>query len=151
ADGRTLLGHRCRTSSPREVRLAQLPARPHAFGEMLRFGEVLLPQARQTHAVLGARSGDDWGLWHGVNARGLAVACLPFRSRLTLDQPPLRGPDLVRLALERCHAAHQAIELLGDLILRHGQGTSGDPDDAAGDTAFLLADAREAFLLAACG
>src|SRR6185295_8582137 len=43
-----------------------------------------------------------------------------------------------------------AVELLGDLILRHGQGLA-DEDGEGRDTAFLLADASEAFLLASCG
>jgi hypothetical protein len=151
ADGRTLLGHRSRTSPPFDARLAQLPGRAYAFGETLRFGDVLLPQARHTYAVLGAGLGDDWGLLHGVNACGLAVACLPFRSRLALERPGLGGPDLVRLALERCRGAHQAVELVADLITRHGQGMPGFPGAEGRDTAFLLADAGEAFLLAGCG
>jgi hypothetical protein len=150
ADGRTLLGHRYRTGSTLDVRLSQMPGRAYAFGEMLRFGDVLVPQVRQTFAVLGAGR-DGWGLLHGVNACGLAVACLPFRSRLSLPNPVLTGPDLVRLALERCHAAHQAVELLGDLNLRHGQGMPEETDDSGHDTAFLLADSAEAFLLAASG
>jgi hypothetical protein len=149
ADGRTLLGHRRRTAWPPDVRLTQLPGRAHAFGEMARFGDVLLPQPRQSFTVLGAGPADGWGLWHGVNAVGLAAACLPFRSRLALDVAPLAGADLVRLTLERCHAAHQAADFVGDLVTRHGQVTPGAAD--GGDAAFLFADAAEAFLLVACG
>src|SRR5262249_28637546 len=127
ADGRTLLGHRSRTSPPFDVRLAQLPGRAYAAGEALRFGDVLLPQPRRTHAVLGAGLSHDGGLLPGVTACGLPVACLPFRSRLALESPALGGPALVRLALERCHGAHQAADLIGDLIPRHGQGTPGLP------------------------
>src|SRR5262245_38431148 len=86
ADGRTLLGHRCRTSPPMDVRLTQLPGRAYVFGESLRFGDILLPQPRRTHTILGAGR-DGWGFLHGVNAGGLAAACLPFRSRLALERP----------------------------------------------------------------
>src|SRR5262249_31431701 len=45
--------------------------------------------------------------------------------------------------------ARQAVELLTDLVCRHGQAPC-EADDAAG-SALLIADGTEAFVLAACG
>ena len=60
----------------------------------------------------------------------------------SLPKPGLTGPDLVRLALERCGSARQALDLLTDLLARHGE---------CGDHNFLLADPHEAYTLEAAG
>jgi hypothetical protein len=77
---------------------------------------------------------------------------VPLRTRLCCDRPGLTGPDLVRLVLERCASSAAAVQLLTDLIGRHGQGAfPGCPDWAGCDHAFLLADARECFAVEAAG
>ena len=61
------------------------------------------------------------------------------------DHPGLLGPELVRLTLERSHSARHAVDVLTDLIGRHGQGRGGD----GGDHIFLIADPEEAFAVEA--
>jgi hypothetical protein len=149
ADGQTLLAHHSRRPAGQAHTLTQQPGRDNAFGESALINGLRLPQPRRTHAVVGARAGRRWGLDHGLNEHGLAAGQVRYRSRLSAPAP-LAGPDLVRLALERCAGALQAVELVGDLIARHGQGEAG-PDGRAADCALLLADRREAFLLVAAG
>ena len=69
---------------------------------------------------------------------------------MRLDAPGLTGCDLVRLALERGPTARQALEALTSLIARHGQGSFAEADDNP-DSAILIADAHEAFLVEASG
>ena len=58
----------------------------------------------------------------------------------------------MRLTLERASAARQAVETTAALITRHGQGPyPGCAAEEDHDNAFLIADGREAYLLAACG
>ena len=52
-------------------------------------------------------------------------------------RPQVRLTDLVRLVLERCRSARQGVDLLTDMVTRHGQGTPGDPP---WDNAFLVID-----------
>jgi secernin len=63
--------------------------------------------------------------------------------------------DLVRLALERCQSAGQAVELIGRLVEQYGQFGSGLPasDHARGgyDNSFMIADPSEAWVLEAVG
>src|SRR6266852_4485967 len=62
------------------------------------------------------------------------------------------GGDLVRLALERSHSARQAVDLLGELIERHGQSSPpGNCYPAGGDNGFLIADGAEAFAVETAG
>jgi hypothetical protein len=147
ADGQTLFGHGGRP--PEGAVLVRQPGRAFAVGENVRVGDLVLPQARQTFAVLATRGGGRWGYEHGVNEKGVAAARSGYRTRLPLERPGLSGDDLVRLVLERCGNARQAVDLAGDLILRHGQGDPAAAEER--DCALLLADASEAFLLAACG
>jgi dipeptidase len=48
--------------------------------------------------------------------------------------------------LERCHSARQALELITDLVVRHGQR---GPDET--DNVLLVADPREAYVVEAAG
>jgi hypothetical protein len=51
--------------------------------------------------------------------------------------------------LERAQSARQAVDLATDLIRRHGQGDQ--PSNGAYDSAFLIADGEEAFVLETAG
>src|SRR6516164_5855052 len=121
SDGQALFGHN-HNRSAREV------------PELVRTALYELPQVRQTLTVLGGRSAGQWGYSHGVNQAGVAVGLTRFRARLCGELPGLTGPALVRLALERAHGARQAVELLTDLISRHGQ-VPEPSETAAGDAA----------------
>jgi hypothetical protein len=126
--------------------LRYLPRREHAVGEKVNHPRAVLPEVRQTAAVLGAQPAGSWGLAQGCNEHGLFVGRTAWHSRLADSGEPTRsvdGYDLVRLMLERGQSACQALDLLTEAIERHGQ--SG-PD---GDSVFLVADAREAFVVEA--
>jgi dipeptidase len=131
------------TSPP--FRLIHEPGRSFPPGESVQTSTLNLPQVRQTFAVWGGRFRETWGYAHGVNERGLAIGNTPVRTRLGQEGPALDGSDLTRLALERAECARHAVEVLTDLIGKHGQGRQET------GTAFLIADGREAFVLEACG
>jgi hypothetical protein len=127
----------------------RVPGRVHAPGQAVRATHLEVPQARQTWAVVGARCGGEWGYRHGLNEKGVAAGVTGIHTRLERDAPGLTGPDLVRLALERAGSACQAVEVLTDLIARHGQCGPGLGEGS--DSAFAVADGREAYVLEACG
>ncbi|MFO0929472.1 MAG: carcinine hydrolase/isopenicillin-N N-acyltransferase family protein [Gemmataceae bacterium] len=143
-DGFTFFGHNANAHSGETPTLVGTPGSEFAPGDVVELSHLRLPQPRHTFAVLAARLGHERGYPHGVNARGVAIGCTPIATRCPTTEAGLSGPELVRLVLERAASAHQAVELLTDLIGRHGQ-------DARGDHAFLLADAGEAYLVEAAG
>ncbi len=148
SDQHTFFGHNCNRPRGEAVSLVRCPGRSFAPGEMVERPWVHLPQTRHTWAVLAGRAGDDWGYQHGVNEKGVAAGYTPIRTRLEAEAPGLSGPDFVRLALERATSACQAVEVLTDLIGRYGQGAFAG---MGGDSAFLVADSREACVLEAAG
>src|SRR5262249_2900183 len=68
----------------------------------------------------------------------------------TAGRTGLCGTDLVRLVLERSHSARQGVDLLTDLLERHGQAATADAP-GGGDPAFLVADPRGAFAVETAG
>jgi secernin len=93
-----------------------------------------------------------WGYLQGVNEHRVALACTDWRSRICREGPGLLGAELVRLTLERARSADQALEILTDLIARHGQGRFADsPEGDEGDHLFLVADPVAAFAVEAAG
>jgi dipeptidase len=110
-----------------------------------------LPQARQTFTVLGGRTPGCWGLHYGVNENHVAAGCATWRSLLHQPGCCLAGTDLVRLVLERCRCARQGVDLLTDLVERYGQAACATGEESNGDQLFLVADAREAFVVEAAG
>lgn len=151
-EGRTLFAHN--SDRPlRDAAVLQLaPGRAHEPGEQVAVQCLEVPQTRQTYTVLGSQPVGFWGYSHGVNEHGIAVGCTTLRSKLTCDKPALLGTDLVRLALERSRNAHQAADLITDLIERHGQGIFPNaPPQVEGDNAFLIAGPTEAFVVEAAG
>src|SRR5687767_9895071 len=100
--------------------LRRTPASLHSPDEAVRATHIKLPQVRQTCAVLGVGLEGDWGLVHGCNEHQVTIGTTGWRCRRQFEQNGLTGPDLVRLALERSHSAVNAVDVLTDLIARHG-------------------------------
>ena len=150
--GQTLLGgnvHR----PPGEAQSVRLcPGRTFAQGESLATQFLQLPQVRQSYAVLAIQPAGSLGFALGINECRVAVGCSDWQSRFQRNTPGLLGPELVRLTLERADGARHALEVLTDLIARHGQGSfPSSPEGDSGDHVFLVADPTEAFAVEAAG
>jgi secernin len=112
------------------------------------------PWTGETLGVLGSRPWWCWGLEHGVNTAGVAIGNETIFT--TLDPrgvlPALIGMDLVRLGLERAATASEAVEVMIDLLERHGQGGSGHHGvDRPYWSSFLVADSSAAWVLETSG
>jgi hypothetical protein len=109
---------------------------------------------KETIAFVGSRPTWMWGVEHGVNAAGVAAGNATIYTTLDPRGVPdgLTGMDLVRLALERAPTASEAVDLIGVLLRRHGQGGTGhDGVDRPYWSSFLVADPRQAFVIETSG
>ena len=147
ANGTTLFGLNHHAPSGLRHALHVVSGQMHDPGELSHVSALDLPQARQTYAVLGMQPIGQWGFAHGVNEHRVAVGVTQWQSRLKSGPAALAGADLVRLALERSRGALNAVEVLTDLLERHGQSRTGEGKDHI----FLIADNNEAFVLETAG
>ncbi|MFZ0666805.1 MAG: C69 family dipeptidase [Acidimicrobiales bacterium] len=95
-----------------------------------------------------------WGAEHGINSHHVAIGnekvngiADPFKA-----PPALIGMDLVRLGLERARTATEAVDVITELLDRHGQG--GIADAAHNEpywSSFLIVDPHSAWILETSG
>jgi secernin len=132
--------------------LALLDRASHPAGSTVRCQYIEIPQVRETARVLGSRPVWLWGFEHGVNEHGVAIGNETIFGPESPGPSGLLGMDLVRLGLERSAEAEQALDVLIDLIETHGQGGSGFREfEFPYNNSFLIADARQAWILEALG
>src|ERR1051326_1242387 len=147
--GRAIFGQNTGRPSNEPQRLHRAAGRAYTAGETLRIGQVDLTQPRCTYTAVGAQAAGMWGYHCGINEKHLAIGCAHTRTKFAKGAQGLQATDLVRLGLERSTSARQAVDLITDLLARHGQAAgNGGP---ATDGSFLVADGREAFALETSG
>jgi secernin len=122
-------------------------------GTSLRCTYVEIPQATQTYAVLLCRPCWIWGAEMGANEFGVVIGNEAVRARSGAPETPaLVGMDLLRLGLERARSALEAVQVITTLLEQHGQGGNcGHLTPSYYNNAFMIADAREAFVLETVG
>ena len=138
--------------SPNEVQIMEYhPAAEGLSGEVA-CTYISIPQAERTYAVLLSRPYWMWGAEMGVNQWGLCIGNEAVFTKGAYGKTGLTGMDMVRLALERCKNAKEALELLIDLLETYGQGGNcGFDHDFYYDNAFLLMDREELYVLETAG
>jgi secernin len=139
---------------PGEAQVVEhLPAARHAAGARVRCTWLELPQATETHEVVLSRPVWMWGAEMGANAHGLVIGNEAVFTRLKVPKTGLTGMDLLRLALERCTAAREALDLITRLIGEYEQGGRCGHRNAGFryHSAFILADPAEAWILETAG
>jgi len=141
------------------------PRKKWPSGTTLNLGRISIPQVEETYATLGSSPYWCWGYEEGINEYGVAIGNEGIFTK-TLDEAikaykegkgPGFGPtgmDLLRLGLERGRTAREALHVITGLVEKHGQFGSGIPGqgiDGAYDNSFIIADAKEAWILETAG
>ncbi|NVJ85289.1 MAG: peptidase U34 [Algoriphagus sp.] len=116
---------------------------------------ISIPQVPQTWEVFLSKPFQMWGAEIGVNEWGLTIGneAVFTQVKFNKSKPGLTGMDLLRLALERCKKAKEAINLILDLLATYGQDACGGYQNKNFfyHNSFLLADPEEAYILETAG
>ncbi len=94
-----------------------------------------------------------WGAEMGINEKGVAIGNEAVFTRSSEKKvPSIIGMDYIRLGLERGASAKEAMEVIINLLRKHGQGGNcGYDREFYYDNSYLICDAREAYLLETAG
>lgn len=132
--------------------LRHVPRGTHAPGSTLRVQYLTIPQVECTWEVIGSAPWWLWGFEMGVNEWGVAIGNEAVHTREPSHDQALIGMDLVRLGLERACTAREAVEIIGELVERHGQGGSCEATSfRTYQNSFIVADPARAWILETAG
>lgn len=148
ADGSVILAK----NSDREPNEAQLlkyiSSRAWGHDTNVQCTYIPVPQVRETNEIFISTPFWMWGCEMGANSHGLAIGNEAVFTKEPYEKTGLLGMDLIRLALERCTTAYDALMLTTELIGRHGQGgNAGMAQKLYYHNSFIFADSTGAFVL----
>ncbi len=140
-------------NSDRDANEAQLldwqPRRAHVPGSRVTCTWIEIDQVAETNAVLLSRPFWMFGAEMGANEHGVVIGNEAVFTRGPSQKVGLTGMDLLRLGLERASNASEAVNVITELLERHGQGggCGHEHRNLSYDNSYIIADHREAFVL----
>ena len=141
-------------NSDREPNEAQAIVRiPGGLTEVpsLRCTYIEIPQVARTYEVILSKPYQMWGAEMGVNEYGVVIGNEAVFTKIKFAKANngLTGMDMVRLALERCRTAKEAVQTITGLLKAYGQDACGGYQNKNFyyHNSFLIADAHGAWVL----
>ncbi len=132
--------------------VVSFPAKVHTTGDSLQCTYLQIPQAPQTNAVILSKPRWMWGAEMGANEFGVVIGNEAVWTTEPYAETGLLGMDLVRLGLERGASAHDALQVIVDLMRAHGQGGMCAEHFAMNyHNSYLIADETGAWVLETAG
>ncbi|MDD5014906.1 MAG: C69 family dipeptidase, partial [Atribacterota bacterium] len=147
-EGFTLFGKNSDREPDEAQNIIIVPHKEHDSNETIQCAYLTIPQASETARVLLCQPFWMFGAEMGANEYGVVIGNEAIFTRETPDKIGLTGMDLVRLVLERSQTARQALEVIIELLEKHGQGGNcGYRFKLKYMNSFLIADKKEAYVL----
>lgn len=125
------------------------PERKRNDNKKLKCTYIEIDDVQKTNALYGSKPFWMWGFEHGINEHGVAIGNEAAWSKDKPEMiPGLLGMDLLRLALERGRTAYEAMHVIIDLLVQHGQGGNASTlREMRYHNLFILVDKTEGWVL----
>lgn len=142
-------------NSDREPNEAQsilhLPRKEYPPNTKLKTTFIEIPQTSVTFEVFLSKPFHMWGAEMGVNEFGVCIGNEAVFTNLNIKKKNdgLTGMDLLRLALERCKTAKDALSLITELLEQYGQDACGGYKNQSFyyHNSFIIADRTDGYVL----
>ncbi|NLV17628.1 MAG: peptidase U34 [Syntrophomonadaceae bacterium] len=132
--------------------LIHVPRRRYEPGTVLECTYITIDQVEETYEVFLLKPSWIWGCEMGGNEFGLNIGNEAVFTKEKYGEPALIGMDMLRLALERCRTAEEAVYFIIFLLGKYGQGGNcGYEKDFTYHNSFLIADLDSAWVLETAG
>ncbi len=113
---------------------------------------IPIDQAEETYEVLLLKPFWIWGAEMGCNEYGLNIGNEAVFTKEPYGKDSLTGMDMLRIALERCKTALEALDYIVRLLELYGQGGNcGYQKNFTYHNSFLIADRDSAWVLETAG
>lgn len=133
--------------------LLQVPHQSNT-GKNLTGTYIEIPQVAETYECILSKPFQMWGAEMGANEHGLVIGNEAVFTKVKFEKRNngLTGMDLLRLALERCKTAEEAIACITSLLEQYGQDANGGYKKYFYyHNSFLIADRQSAWVLETAG
>ncbi len=150
ADGSVIFAKNSDREPNEAQALEYYPAASYPAGSRVRCTYIEISQAPETYAILVSRPFWMWGAEMGANEKGVVIGNEAVWTRMPRRKTGgLTGMDLLRLGLERGATAREALQVIVELLEKHGQGGNCGYTNRhfTYHNSFLIADPREAWVL----
>ncbi|WP_373494302.1 carcinine hydrolase/isopenicillin-N N-acyltransferase family protein, partial [Aquiflexum sp.] len=108
---------------------------------------ISIPQVEETFEVILSKPFQMWGAEMGINELCLVIGneAVFTNVKIPKKNDGLTGMDMLRLALERCRTAPEAVKTITSLLLQYGQDACGAyrNKDFFYHNSFIIADPNE--------
>ena len=94
--------------------MIRIPRRTYPKGAKVKCTYIEIDQARETYEVMLLKPSWIWGAEMGCNEWGLNIGNEAVFTKEKQGPPSLLGMDMLRIALERCRTADEALRCLID-------------------------------------
>lgn len=135
--------------------IVRIPRMNWDKGKNVQCTYISIPQVEETFEVILSKPFQMWGAEMGVNELGVVIGneAVFTNVRIQKKNNGLTGMDLLRLALERCKTAPEAVKTITTMLLEYGQDACGGykNKDFFYHNCFIIADPNDAYILETAG
>lgn len=134
--------------SPNEIQVVEYIKRHKNKNKKVKLSYIEIDEVEEVNSILISRPTWLWGAEMGVNEHGLVIGNEAIFTSLKYEKTGLTGMDVVRLCLERCNSAKDAVGFIKEIIKEYKMGGNcGYDHNFYYDNSYLIMDRNHIFIV----